>query len=75
MTGVVKTALHLFAPDRGWAEFIDLVKGYLTESPPVTNTWYRVIAGSYRDRANAELMARKLTGMGIRGVFVDVKKD
>ena len=45
------------------------------EKPPVSNTWYRVIVGSYRDKKNAELMARKLTGIGFRGVFIDVKKD
>ena len=63
------------ARPRGWAEFVELVKGYLTDAPPVSDTWYRVIAGSYRDKANAELMARKLSGMGVKGVFVDVKKD
>ncbi len=34
--------------------------------------WYRVIAGSYRDRENAELVRRDLSQRGITGVWIDV---
>ena len=63
------------AKQGGWQEFIDMVGVHLNEKPPVSNTWYRVIVGSYRDKENADMMVRKLSGMGFRGVFIDVKKD
>lgn len=45
----------------------------LDEKPPVEpkdKTYYRVIAGSFEDRANAEIMKKQLEKMGIKGVFL-----
>jgi|SRR5690625_1473640 len=38
------------------------------------NTFYRVIAGSYNDRKNADAQVAKLKKLGIDGVFIDVFK-
>lgn len=36
------------------------------------NTFYRVVAGSYNDRKNADAQVAKLKKLGIDGVFIDV---
>lgn len=49
-----------------------------TPKPPTTsgnstnkgNTFYRVVAGSYKDRKNAEAQVKKLEKLGIKGVFL-----
>ena len=46
-------------------------------NPPTTTTgetYYRVVAGSYKDRANAEKIKQELTEKGFSGVFIDVLK-
>lgn len=55
----------------GWVEFVHLVKEHI-EGEPVADVWYRVIAGSYRDRANAEKIRQGLIRQGI-GAFIEVK--
>lgn len=49
-----------------------------TSSKPSTNsgkeTFYRVVAGSYKNRKNAEAQMAKLKAAGIKGVFMDVYK-
>jgi N-acetylmuramoyl-L-alanine amidase len=46
----------------------------LPVKPPQQAVWYRVIAGSYRDRNNAEVMLEQLKRQGI-GAFIEVKHD
>ncbi len=62
------------ARPNGWKEFVDRVGEYLTEPDepdlPETGIWYRVIAGSYRDRGNAEIMRQNLQQQGIRAFLV-----
>lgn len=41
---------------------------------PNSNTFYRVVAGSYNDRKNADAQMDKLKKLGIDGVFIDVFK-
>lgn len=36
------------------------------------NTFYRVVAGSYNDRKNADAQVAKLKKLGVEGVFIDV---
>lgn len=58
----------------GWSEFVGMVKKYLEEPvAPEEDIWYRVIAGSYRDRSNAEKVRQNLLSQGI-GAFIEVKK-
>jgi N-acetylmuramoyl-L-alanine amidase len=56
----------------GWVNFVHMVQEYL-KGAPEPDVWYRVIAGSYRDRGNAELMRINLAAQGI-GAFIEVKK-
>ena len=39
-----------------------------------SETFYRVVAGSYKDRKNADAQVAKLKKLGISGVFIDVFK-
>lgn len=62
----------------GWQEFVTKVESYLQSTPaptppPAQGVWYRVIAGSYRDRNNAESMRRNLVNQGIRA-FIDIHR-
>ncbi|MBO1003164.1 N-acetylmuramoyl-L-alanine amidase [Pseudogracilibacillus auburnensis] len=41
---------------------------------PSSNTFYRVVAGSYNDRKNADNQVNKLKKLGVDGVFIDVFK-
>lgn len=46
-------------------------------NPPATTngeTFYRVIAGSFKDRANAEKMKQELAEKGFNGAFIDILK-
>lgn len=38
------------------------------------NTFYRVVAGSYNDRKNADAQVAKLKKLGVSGVFIDIYK-
>lgn len=38
------------------------------------NTYYRVVAGSYTDKSNAEAQVRLLEGKGIKNTFIDIYK-
>jgi N-acetylmuramoyl-L-alanine amidase len=59
---------------KGIAEALNLpLKQQTIPEPPAGDVWYRVIAGSYRDRGNAELMRINLAAQGI-GAFIEVKK-
>jgi len=54
----------------GWQQFVDRVGEYLQEPdepdlPEEPDVWFRVVAGSYRDRENAELMRGNLRRQGI----------
>ena len=60
------------AKKNGWVDFVHMVKKYLDNNEP--GFWYRVIAGSYRDRDNAEMMRKNLLRQGI-GAFIEVKRD
>ena len=45
------------------------------QAPPAqTEVWFRVIAGSYRDRHNADVMVSRLRQQGIEA-FLEVKRD
>jgi N-acetylmuramoyl-L-alanine amidase len=62
----------------GWQDFITKVEGYLQSNkpaptpPPVQQDgWYRVVAGSYRDRNNAEMVRQNLLAQGI-SAFIDI---
>ncbi len=57
----------------GWVDFMHMVKSYIEEDEP-EDIWYRVIAGSYRDRNNAEMVRRNLVKQGI-GASIEIKKD
>lgn len=37
-----------------------------------SNTFYRVVAGSYNEKNNADDQAKKLKKLGIKGVFIDI---
>jgi N-acetylmuramoyl-L-alanine amidase len=63
----------------GWQQFIDRVGEYLTTpappeepdlpvppKPPQQTVYYRVIAGSFKDRDNADLLRKALTQQGHR---------
>jgi len=50
----------------------DCLKLPVKQQPPQQAVWYRVIAGSYRDRNNAEVMVEQLKRQGI-GAFIEVK--
>ncbi len=55
----------------GWNDFIRMVQKYIdNDKPPQQAVWYRVIAGSYRDRNNAEVMLGQLKRQGI-GAFIE----
>lgn len=45
-----------------------------SSSSTVTGTFYRVVAGSFRERVNAERRALELKRLGVDGVFLDVWK-
>ncbi len=45
-----------------------------TPEEPTTGAWFRVIAGSYRDRNNAEMVRNNLLSQGIRA-FIEVKTE
>jgi hypothetical protein len=56
--------------------FDALIKELEKEDEPLIKpeaVWFRVIAGSYRDRDNAEMMRKNLLRQGI-GAFIEVKK-
>ena len=44
------------------------------ESDEGKETWYRVVAGSYKERANAEAEVQALKDKGVDGVFLTVFK-
>lgn len=59
-----------------WSAFVSTVKDYLQDSKPKPeplqqDVWYRVIAGSYRDRSNAEMVRQTLLSQGI-GAFIEI---
>ncbi len=65
-----------FATAKGIAEALSLPRKQEAEPvQPPGNVWHRVIAGSYREAENAEMMRRKLSNMGIPGVFIEVRRD
>ncbi len=58
----------------GWVEFMHLIKKYFdagSGQPPEQKQWFRVIAGSYQDRNNAEKVRQNLVRQGI-GAFIEV---
>lgn len=69
--------------DIGWSSFINMVKDELNAlKAPATspetiagNVWYRVIVGSYQNRASAESIKTKLQADKIQGVWIDVFTD
>jgi len=63
------------ARQNGWNQFVKNVENHLKEPEapdlPVQNdVWYRVVAGSYRERDNAEMMRRNLLQQGIRAFII-----
>ncbi len=42
---------------------------------PEGNVWYRVIAGSYRNREHADMVRNDLLQRGIKGVWIDVSRQ
>ena len=58
----------------GWVDFMHIVKSYLEPEEKPEDVWFRVIAGSYRDRNNAEMVRQNLVKQGI-GAFIEIKKD
>lgn len=72
--------------DRGWQRFLDMIKKELNgatsiPTPPVTEkpipegTFYRVVAGSYSERKNAEATVEKLKNENIKAFLLPVEKD
>jgi N-acetylmuramoyl-L-alanine amidase len=71
------------ARNSGWQEFITKVQDHLQKSndpgpqptpgPQQQDVWYRVVAGSYRDRNNAEMVRRTLLAQGI-SAFIDIHR-
>ncbi len=58
----------------GWVDFVHMVKGYLEDDKPqdpMAGEWFRVIAGSYRQRANAEMVRSTLMAQGINA-FIEI---
>ena len=43
--------------------------------PPQTDVWFRVIAGSYRNRDNAERMLQGLKMQGVNSAFLEAVRD
>ena len=59
--------------DIGWASFKNMVNDELKAlSKPATTsqTYYRVVCGSFSDRQNAEQMKQELEAKGFKGVFL-----
>lgn len=61
--------------NNGWNNYLDRIEQKLKSNDPKpdpgqTEVWYRVVAGSYRDRDNAEMMRRNLTRQGINAFIV-----
>lgn len=59
----------------GWSSFVNMVKHELSvlkkpASSPSTDTYYRVICGSYQSKANANDIKVKLEAKGYKGVFL-----
>lgn len=59
----------------GWASFINMVKSELAAlkkpaSSSSSETYYRVICGSYQSKANANEVKQKLEAKGYQGVFL-----
>ncbi len=44
-------------------------------TPDLPDVWYRVIAGSYRDRNNADMVRQDLLQRGVPGVWIDVQRE
>lgn len=69
--------------DIGWASFINMVKDELNAlkapaTSPESNSgqvWYRVIVGSYQNRASAEAVKERLQADNVSGVWIDVFTD
>jgi len=61
------------AKNGGWNEFVRMVEGYIKKDEPVSARWYRVIAGSYRDRNNAEIMMNQLKRQGVQAFIEAVE--
>lgn len=59
----------------GVAEALNLPrKAAPTPPPPQTDVWYRVLAGSWRNRAYAEAAVARLKGLGY-DAFIEVRHD
>ena len=59
------------------AEYYGIKKQSETTNSTNTSTadlLYRVIAGSYKSRANAEAQVKKLNDLGVSGVFLEAKR-
>ena len=71
-----KSAEHIknmgIATAKGIADALGLPK--VSRPPQQTDIWYRVIAGSYRDRGNADAAVRRLKSAGY-GAFIEAKRD
>ncbi|HLR41635.1 MAG TPA: N-acetylmuramoyl-L-alanine amidase [Pseudogracilibacillus sp.] len=61
----------------GIAKAFKLKKKTSSKPPtkPGKETFYRVVAGSYKNRKNAEAQMAKLKAAGVKGVFIDVYKE
>ncbi len=54
--------------------YVRLAVPDIEPEPALPNTVFRVVAGSYKDRHNAEMVAANLRRMGVTGVFIDLHK-
>ncbi len=51
--------------------YVRLAVPDIEPKPVEDDEWFRVVAGSYKDEQNAQMVAANLRRMGVTGVFVD----
>ena len=56
----------------GWQEYLNKIQRHLQ---PINNTWYRVIAGSYKQREHAEMVRQNLLKQGMAAFIMIYEGD